>query len=54
MRPIQILLALHVAALAVLAIPGCGGGGDAYSGPVAVQKCTDPHLVKPGAESVQC
>jgi hypothetical protein len=28
MRPIQILLALHVAALAVLAIPGCGGGGD--------------------------
>lgn len=41
MKTILTLLACHLAALAVLALPGCGGGGDAYM-PVVVAPAEDP------------
>lgn len=45
MRPVLFLLACTQAALVVLvaiAVTSCGGGGDAYSGPVAVSAPADP------------
>ncbi|VTU25181.1 hypothetical protein H4CHR_01543 [Variovorax sp. PBS-H4] len=58
MRTIPFLIACHLAALAVLALPGCGGGGDAYT-PVVVAPVEDPKacsvaLVKLDGGPVAC